>query len=112
MALLFSLGDARDVVVIVYGVIGIVFFAVATGVTIGLYFTVKGLASMARELVDESVKPTVASIRDAAETVRGTTDFVGRTAVVPIVRTYSAFAGVRRGLGVLAGLSRRGRSSS
>jgi hypothetical protein len=47
------------------------------------------------------------SIKDTAETVKGTTEFVGQTAVSPITRTYGMVAGVRKGLGVLSGLSRR-----
>ncbi len=107
MPVLVSLADARDVVVIVYGIIGILFFFVAVIVTVVVGFTAKGLLKTLRELLDESVKPTIDSIRGAAETIRGTTEFVGKTAVAPIVRTYGAFAGVRKGLSVLAGLNRR-----
>ena len=107
MPLLDTLVDLRDVVVVVYGILGIVFFFVAIIVTLFLFFSVKGLLRTVRSLIDDSVRPAVTSIRDAAETVRGTTEFVGRTAVTPIVRTYGVMAGVKKGIGVLSGLGRR-----
>jgi ABC-type transport system involved in cytochrome bd biosynthesis fused ATPase/permease subunit len=107
MAPVLSIAEVRDIVVIVYGVIGIVFFFFAVIVLVVLGFTVKGLLRSVSEILDESVKPTMESIKNAADTVRGTAEFVGKTAVSPIVKTYGAFAGVRKGLGVLSGLSRR-----
>jgi tetrahydromethanopterin S-methyltransferase subunit F len=104
---LLSIAELRDVVVIIYGIIGIVFFFAALVVLLMLGFSLKGLIRMLKELLDDSVKPTMESIKGAAESVRGTTDFVGRNAVAPIVRTYGAFAGLRKGLGVLSGLSGR-----
>ncbi|MPZ48550.1 MAG: hypothetical protein GEU75_04425 [Dehalococcoidia bacterium] len=107
MSVLVALADVRDVVVIVYGIIGIIFFFIALIMLMVVGFTVKGLIGSVRELLDESVKPTVDSIRGAADTVRGTTEFVGRTAVSPIVRTYGMAAGMKKGLGVLAGFNSR-----
>ena len=110
MPILVSLGDVRDIVVIVYGAVGILFFIVAVIVTLVVGFSAKGLIRSLRELMNDSVKPTVESIKEAADTIRGTTEFVGKTAVAPIVRTYGAFAGVRKGLSVLAGFNRRRRA--
>ena len=107
MALILWIADVRDIVVIVYGIIGIVFFAIAAIVLLMLGLTVKGLLRSVSEMLDESVKPTMESIKNAADTVRGTTEFVGKTAVSPIVKTYGAFAGLRKGIGVLSGLSGR-----
>ena len=107
MAPVLSIAEVRDIVVIVYGVIGIVFFFIAVIVLVVLGLTLKGLLRSVSDMLDESVKPTMQSIKNAADTVRGTTEFVGRTAVSPIVKTYGAFAGVRKGLGVLSGLSGR-----
>src|SRR5262245_22491648 len=103
MAALLSIADIRDFVIIAYGIIGIIFFFVGLIILVMVGLTVKGLIGSVRSLLDESVKPTVDSIKGAADTVRGTTEFVGRTAVSPIVKTYGMAAGVRKGLGVLAG---------
>jgi hypothetical protein len=107
MPILVSLADIRDGVVIVYGIIGILFFFIAAIVTLVIGLTVRSLLRSVNDVIEGSVKPTVDSIKETADTIRGTTDFVGRTAVTPIVRTYGAFAGVRKGLGVLSGVSRR-----
>jgi hypothetical protein len=58
--------------------------------------------------MDESIKPTLGSVQEVANTVRGTTDFVGRTAVAPIAKAYGMFAGVKKGASVLGGLAKRG----
>ena len=104
MPLVLSLADVRDVIIIVYGIIGIVFFAVAVIVALIIGLSAKSLFKYLRGLLDEDVKPTLGSIKDAAETVRGTTDFVGRTAVAPVVKVYGTFAGVKKGLSVLSGI--------
>jgi len=107
MPILVALSDIRDGFIIAYGVIGIIFFLVAILATIFLYFTLRGLVRSLRDLLDDSVKPTLGSIRETADSIRGTTEFVAETAVTPVVRTYGAFSGLRRGLGVLTGFSKR-----
>ena len=109
MNVLVSLADVRDIIVIVYGVVGIVCFFIAIVVLAITGLSVKGLIKTVRDLIDESVKPTVDSIKGAADTVRGTTEFVGRTAVTPIVRTYGMAAGVKKGFSVLTSLRGRGK---
>src|SRR5690606_29954109 len=99
--LLVSLADLRDIVVIVWGIISAIFFLVGIIVTMVVGFSIKGLLNKANGMLDESVKPALASVRDAADTVRGTTEFVGRTAITPVVKTYGAMAGIKKGLGVL-----------
>ena len=78
MPLLVSLGDLRDIVVIVWGIISAVFFFIAIIVALMIGFSVKGLLKKVRELLDDNVKPTLDSVKEAADTVRGTTEFVGQ----------------------------------
>ncbi len=110
MPLLVSLADLRDGFIIVYGILGIIFFFIASIVTVVIGFAVRALLRTVREMLDESVKPTMTSIKEAAETIRGTTDFVGKTTVAPIAKAYGMFAGVKKGAAVLAGLNRLKRS--
>ena len=107
MPTLISLADLRDIFIVIYGFIGIIFFIIASVVTLLVGLTVRGLIRNVNLMLNDSVRPAVSSIREAADTVRGTTDFVGKSAVTPIVKTYGVFAGVRRGLGVLSGINRR-----
>ena len=109
MAPLLSVSDIRDWVVVVYGIIGIIFFFVAVVVTVVMFFTVKGLIGALRGAIDDSVVPALSSVKDAADTVRGTTEFVGRNAVAPVVKAYGTFAGVKKAFSVFAGLKGRGK---
>ena len=109
MGFLVSLADIRDVFIIVYSLLGIIVLLALVGLLFLIYLAFRNLHRTVRELIDDSVKPTLGSIRETAENIKGTTEFVGQTAVSPIIRTYSMAAGVRRGLGVLTGLTRRNR---
>ena len=101
MPLLVTLAELRDVVIVVWGVISALFFAAALIVVLMIGFSARGLINMVKGMLDDSVKPTLTSVKDAADTVRGTTEFVGRTAVTPVVRAYGTVAGVKKGLSVL-----------
>ena len=105
--LLSTLEDIRDIIIIIYGVLGILFLLIATVVVAMVGFTVKNLINNVRGMLDDTVKPAVNSIKDTAETVRGTTEFVGQSAVSPIVKAYGTVAGVRKGMSVFAGLKRK-----
>jgi hypothetical protein len=110
MPLVLSVSDLRDWVIVVYGIVGIVFFFIALIVTLFMFITVKGLIGAVRSALDDSVVPALHSVKDAADTVRGTTDFVGRTAVAPIFKAYGTFAGLKKGLTVLSNLKGREKS--
>ena len=101
MPLLVSLGEIRDVVIIVWGVLGAIFFFVGLVVLLVVGLSAKGLMGTVKGLLNEDVKPALLSVREAADTVRGTTEFVGKTAVSPVVKAYGTYAGIKRGLGVL-----------
>jgi hypothetical protein len=98
-----SLQDVRDVTIIAFTVTGTLLFLVAIIVTALAGTAAVGAFKAARRLIDDGIKPTV-------DNMRGTVTFVSDTAVTPIVRAYGFYAGVRRGLGVLSGLSKRGGS--
>ena len=106
---LLSIAHVRDWIVVIYGVLGIVFLAISILLLAFIFFTLKGLKNAVRDLLQETVKPTLDAVRDTAKSVRGTTDFVGQTAVRPIIRTYGFLAGVKRGVSVLAGIAGRRR---
>ena len=106
MPFLGTLADVRDVFIILYGIIGILFFIAGIVVAIIVGMTVKSLLNTVKEMLDHDIKPAVTSVREAAETVKGTTDFVGRTTVQPIAKVYGTVSGVKRGMSVLANLKR------
>ena len=96
-----DLQEVRDVAIIAFTVAGTLLFLVGILVTVLGGFAAMGALRAIRKLVDDGVKPMV-------DNVRGTATFFSENAVTPIVRTYGFYAGLRRGLGLLSGLSQRG----
>ncbi len=105
-----SLNESRDIVVIVFGIVGATFFFASLVMVTAVGMATIGLVGKLRKLVDEAVAPALNAVKDAADTVRSTTDFVGRTAVSPVAKAYGTFAGIKKGLSVLSGLKGRDKS--
>lgn len=95
---------------VVLGIVGATFFFAALVITTAVGLAAVGLFGKLRSLVDESLAPALSAIKDAANSVRSSTDFVGRTAVSPVARAYGTIAGIKKGLNVLAGLKGRDKS--
>jgi hypothetical protein len=96
-----SLQDVRDVTIIAFTIAGTILFLAAIVVTVVVGVAAASAFRAARSLVDDGIKPMVSN-------VRGTVTFVSDTAVSPIIRAYGILSRVRRGLGVLSGLTQRG----
>ena len=110
VASLLFVGAFRDWVIIVTGIIIGAFFFVALVLTVVLGLVVKALLGKVSSLLDDNVKPLLGSAKQTADHVKGTTSFMSGAAVTPIVRTYGVVAGVRRAVGVIAGLTGAGGS--
>ena len=100
MSLLVSLADLRDVVIVVWGVISAIFFLIGIVIAALVGISLRKLFQKVHVLMDDDVKPTLESVKDAAETVRGTTEYASRTVVIPIAEAYATVAGVKRALSV------------
>ena len=102
-----SLEELRDLIIVVWGILGIVFLAVAIvlGIVVGL--SARRLIGTVRSLLQDDVQPTLRSARQTVDSIRGTTSFVADTAVAPVIRVYGIFSGVRRFLSVLLGFKKR-----
>ena len=102
----------RDWVIIISGILIGAFFFVSLVVAIVLGWAlwmlvrkVMGLLDDGSQLMDDRVKPLLGSVQETADHVKGTANSVSNAAVTPIVRTYGVVAGVRRAVGVIAGLT-------
>ncbi len=104
-----TLGEARDTVIIVYGVLGIVFFLIAIIVALTVFFAVRMIAGIAREAYEEQARPLVDDVRGTVQSVRGSVEFVSDQAISPMIRVIAVARGVRRGMRTVAGVARRGR---
>jgi hypothetical protein len=102
-----SLEDFRDLIIVIWGILGIVFLAVALvlGVVVGV--SARRLIGTVQSLLRDDVQPTLRSARQTVDSIRGTTSFVADTAVAPVIRVYGIVSGVRRFLSVLSGFRKR-----
>ncbi len=104
-----TLDEARDTVIIVYGVLGIVFFLIAIGAALAIFFAVRMLTGLAKDAYEESARPLVDDVRGTVQSVRGSVEFVSDQAISPMIRVIAVARGVRRGMEAMAGVARRGR---
>jgi hypothetical protein len=102
-----SLDQVRDVVIIVYGVLGILLFVVLIAVALALYVVVKGLVRSVQDLIEDPLKPAIGDVRATLQELKGTTEFMADQAVHPVIRLVGVVSGVKRGLSVASGLRRR-----
>lgn len=100
-----TIDELRDIVIIVYGMMGVLLFIVLIAVTIGLWAAVRVLSRSVMALLEDPVRPTLQELRDTARNVRGASDFLSDTAVRPVIRVIAIGRGVRRGLGMVCGLA-------
>lgn len=102
-----SLEELRDLIIVIWGILGIIVLAALLVVTLVLGVAAKGLIGTVQGLIRDDVQPTLRSARHTVDSIRGTTSFVADTAVAPVIRVYGAVSGVRRFLSVLGGFRRR-----
>jgi hypothetical protein len=101
--------DLRDIVVIVWGILSIILLLTLALVVFILTLSVKRLIAEVNDLLNSGVKPVLASARESADNVAGTTRFIGDKAVAPIIRVIGLIAGVRRGMAVFGSLTGHGK---
>ena len=102
-----SLENLRDIVVIVYGVMGIILMLALCIAAFGLWFAVRALSSAVQQLIQDPIRPTLEEVQKTAQNIRGTSEFVADSAVHPLIRVISISRGVRRGVATVAGLRNR-----
>ncbi|MFA7249434.1 MAG: hypothetical protein WC273_07335 [Dehalococcoidia bacterium] len=99
-----SLENLRDIVVIVYGGMGIVLMFGLCIAAFGLWFAIRALSSSVQALIQDPIRPTLQEVQKTAQNVRGTTEFMADTAVHPLIRFVSIGRGLRRGVATVTGL--------
>jgi hypothetical protein len=95
----------RDWVIIFMGLAVGLFFVIGLVFLVVLGLLSRALLKKSLSVIDENVKPTLSSVKESADNIKGTTTFVSQSAAKPIVRAYGVVAGVRRFAGVLSGLA-------
>ena len=102
-----SLEELRDLIIVIWGILGIVVLVVVLVLALVLGVAAKGLIGTVQALIRDDVQPTLRSARQTVDSIRGTTSFVADTAVAPVIRVYGIVSGVRRFLSVLSGFKKR-----
>ncbi len=105
-----SLENIRDIVIIVYGVMGVLLMLAMAVAAFGLWFAVRALTRTVMELINDPVKPTLEEVHQTVQHVRGTAEFMNDTAVHPLIRTVSTVRGIRRGVASVSGIRNRRKS--
>lgn len=98
-----SWSEWRDIAVVALGVL----VAIAGFLACVLLIALIAVALSVRRAVNQNVVPLLDSARDLVDEVKGTAEFVGESAVTPIIRVYSVVSGIRRGLDSLGSLGGR-----
>lgn len=109
MVLLIGRETFRDVVIIAWGVLTILAFVLFIAWILVLWGGINGLIRDVKVIVNEDVRPLLGTTRETANNVTGTARFASDTVASPIIRVYGIVSGVRRGIGVFTGLTRRER---
>lgn len=102
-----DLDELRDLVIVIWGILGIIVLLVTLLVVILVGFAARGLLSGLNTVVKTQLSPTLDSARAVVDDVRGTTSFITDTAVSPFIRMYGLIGGLRRGFLALIGLTQR-----
>lgn len=103
-----SWSEWRDIAVVAFGIL-LAFVGLLACVLLAVLI---GVALTVRRAVTKNVVPLLDSTRDLVDEVRGTAEFVGESAVTPIIRVYSVVSGIRKGLDSLGSLGGRFRGGS
>lgn len=104
-----TLDEVRDIVIIAYGVMGVMLLFTMMIAVVGFLLIARELVRMLRELLDDPVRPILNEARDTARNVRGASEFIADSTVHPLIRAISAIRGVRRGISTLVRAGRRAR---
>ena len=93
----------RDVIIVLMGL----FWMLAGLLAVILLAVLILVALTVRRVLKENAAPALDSLKETIDNLRGTTEFVGETAVSPIIRAYSVVKGVRTGVSAVTHLPDR-----
>ena len=102
-----TLSELRDVVIVVFGLFAILLLIALIVTVTGLWIAVRLLTRTVAELLRDPVRPALDDLRESARNVRGASEFTADSAVHPVIRAVSVTRSIRRGIGLVTGLSRK-----
>ena len=102
-----SLETLRDLVIVVYGIMGILLFLVLIAVAVVLLLGVRRLMRVSREVIEDPIRPALADLRESAHNVKGASEFWADNAVSPLIKVMAAGRGVKRGVSSFSRVAKR-----
>jgi hypothetical protein len=102
-----TLADIRDVVIIVYGVMGVLLLIVLLAVSVGIFIAVRMLTRKVDTLLDQPIRPALDEMRETARNVRAASEFYSDHAISPLIKVVAAARGARTGLSAVSRLRSR-----
>ncbi|MDA0365790.1 MAG: hypothetical protein O3B31_13065 [Chloroflexi bacterium] len=102
-----DLADLRDILIIVYGVLGILLFLILIGLAVAVFLIMGQIRRILTDVVTDSVRPTLDEVHKTVQNVRGASDFMVDRAVHPFIRVLAVGRGMKRGAGLLRGIRSR-----
>jgi hypothetical protein len=111
LAIVFGNEPVRDWIVIIWGLLTIMALGFFILWTIAVGTGVRRLIKQTNTVVQDDIRPIIATGRESANNATGTIRFVSDTVVHPIIRLYGIISGVRRALSVFTGMTGRGNKS-
>ncbi len=100
-----NLQDLRDLTIVAFTIAGTVLFLLGIIVALLLVLVllkIRSTVSSVNRLVTANLPSALESLRETADTVRGTTSFLSETVVRPVARVYGIMAAGRRFVRVMA----------
>ena len=107
-----GLADWRDVIIIAAGSLAVLVLLAIFVFTVVIGLSLRALLGAVRTMVHDEVTPLLLQGRQTVRRVQGTATFISENTAAPVIRAYGAFAGARRLLGVLSGVSGRRKKRS
>lgn len=107
-----ALEATRDVIVIIWGVFSIIAFGLLIILLYSIWRGVKDLIKTVQTIAKDDVHQMIVTSQQSLNNITGTARFMSDTVVSPVVKAYGVVAGVRRGLAVFTGVTRRGKRRS
>ena len=99
----------RDLVIVVYGIMGVLLFLILIVLSVVLFLGLRRLMRVSQEIIDDPIRPALADLRESAYNVKGASEFYSDNAVSPLIKVIAAGRGVKRGVSSFRRMARRAR---
>ena len=80
-----DLETIRDLVIILYGILGLVLMIILVTAALGIWFAIRSLLRHTNKLLSDPIEPTLQEAHKSVQNIRAATEFVSDTASLAIL---------------------------